>query len=366
LAKGKIQLKRITRTLLDWYQKNKIQYPWRLTADPYRIWLSEILLQQTRIPVALPFFNKIVAKYPSLEDVARESQESFVAEWSGIGYYSRARNMHATARELVSNHQQQFPSAYEQLTKLPGIGRYTAGALRNVCFDELSPAIDGNTGRVLARITLNDLNPASKEFLSALEKSYLSIGKDAPPADFFQALMELGEQICLPQPDCLNCPVHNYCLAFEKGMQTVLPRKKIRKRAQPYYWYFLLLQDSESFYLLQNSRRNFLRDAWLFPDLLVQQKLNNEELISEFENRWGIDVKNLNNVGSVSHSVTFRKIEAIVIQPEEFKLEESTGRWISREALSSIHTSSVLEKILLLCGSRLLFQHSKLVETSQT
>jgi len=163
-VEGKIQVKRITRTLLDWYQKNKILYPWRLTSDPYRIWLSEILLQQTRIPVALPFFQRIVAKYPSLEDVARESQESFVAEWSGIGYYRRARNMHACARELVSNHQQKFPSTYEELTKLPGIGRYTAGALRNVCFDKLTPAIDGNTGRVLARLTLNDLNPTSKEF----------------------------------------------------------------------------------------------------------------------------------------------------------------------------------------------------------
>jgi A/G-specific adenine glycosylase len=354
-------VKRITRTLLDWYQKNKILYPWRLTSDPYRIWLSEILLQQTRIPVALPFFQKIVAKYPSLEAVARESQESFVAEWSGIGYYSRARNMHACARELVSNHQQKFPSTYEQLTKLPGIGRYTAGALRNVCFDKLTPAIDGNTGRVLARLTLNDLNPTSKEFLSALEESYLNIGKDAPPAEFFQALMELGEQICLPQPDCLKCPVRNYCPAFKKGMQTALPRKKIRKRAEPYYWYFLLLQDSESFYLIQNARRNFLRDAWLFPDLLVQQKLNNGELISEFQNRWGINLKDLRKIGSVSHSVTFRKIEAIVMQPEEFKIDESNGKWIAANALQSIHTSSILKKIFL----KLLAQHSKLVEAGQ-
>lgn len=358
-------MKRITRTLLDWYQKNKIVYPWRLTADPYRIWLSEILLQQTRIPVALPFFTRIVAKYPSLEDVARESQESFVAEWSGIGYYSRARNMHACARELVSNHAQKFPSTYEQLTKLPGIGRYTAGALRNVCFDELTPAIDGNTGRVLARLTLNDLNPSSKEFLNTLEESYVRLGKDAPPGEFFQSLMELGEQICLPQPDCLHCPVSNYCLAFKKGMQTALPRKKIRKRAEPYYWYFLVLQNSGSFYLIQNSRRNFLRDAWLFPDLLVQQKLNHGELISQFQNRWGINVRNLNNVGSVSHSVTFRKIQAMVMFAEEFTIENCNGKWISSDLLPSIHTSSVLKKILRLCSSTLLAQHSKLVEAGQ-
>jgi A/G-specific adenine glycosylase len=357
-------LKRVTKTLLDWYQKNKILYPWRLTNDPYQVWLSEILLQQTRIPVALPFFNKIVAKYPSLEDVARESQESFVAEWSGIGYYSRARNMHACARELVSNHHQKFPSTYEQLTKLPGIGRYTAGAMRNVCFDELTPAIDGNTGRVLARLTLNDLNPTSKEFLCALEESYVRIGKDAPPGEFFQALMELGEQVCLPQPDCLNCPVRNYCMAFEKGMQTALPRKKVRKRAEPYYWYFLMLKNSESFFLIQNSRRNFLRDAWLFPDLLVQQKLDHGELISEFQKRWEIDVKNVSKVGSVSHSVTFRKIEAIVLQAEEFEISNSNGKWISTAELNSIHTSSILKKIL--ASQWLLFEHSKLIEAGKT
>jgi A/G-specific adenine glycosylase len=356
-------LKHITRALLDWYHKNKILYPWRLTSDPYQIWLSEILLQQTRIPVALPFFNRIVAKYPSLEDVATESQESFVAEWSGIGYYSRARNMHACARELVSNHGQKFPPTHDELTKLPGIGRYTAGALRNVCFNELTPAIDGNTGRVLARLTLNDLNPTSKEFLTSLEESYMSMGKDAPPGEFFQALMELGEQVCLPQPDCLHCPVRNYCLAFEKGMQTALPRKKIRKRVEPYYWYFLLLQNSESFYLIQNSRRGFLRDAWLFPDLLVQQKMDHGELTSEFQDRWGVEVKNLRKIGSVSHSVTFRKIEAIVIQPEEFEISNSKGKWISAQALNSIHTSSVLKKIF--ASLWLLPEHSQLVESSK-
>ena len=146
-------------------------------------------------------------------------------------------------------------------------------------------------------------------------------------------------------------------------MQTVLPRKKIRKRSEPYYWYFLLLQNAESFYLIQNSRRNFLRDAWLFPDLLVQQKLNYGELISEFQNRWGINLKDLRKIGSVSHSVTFRKIEAIVIQPEEFEVSNSNGKWISMDAVQSIHTSSILKKIFV--SLRSLFQHSKLIEAGQ-
>ncbi len=341
-------MKRTTAVLLEWYRQNRILYPWRLTSDPYKIWLSEILLQQTRIPVALPFFTKIVEKYPSIEDVARASQESFAADWSGIGYYGRAKNMHACARELVSNHKRKFPSSFEQLIKLPGIGRYTAGALRNLCFAELTPAIDGNVARVLSRLTLNVLPPESKDFLPAIEKSFLRLGKNAPAPEYFQALMELGEQICSPRPLCSLCPVRNFCSAHKAGMENQVPRTKARKITVPYFWYFLLLRKSGSLYLIKNSNRAFLREAWLFPDVLDERKLTDPELISEFQNRWNIGIRNLNCVGSVAHSVTYRKIQAIVIQPEDFSIQESTGKWISRDALTGIHTSSVFKKVLKL------------------
>src|SRR5262245_10454584 len=133
----------ITRKLLTWYRKNRILYPWRRTRDPYRIWLSEILLQQTRIPVVLQYYEKILKRFPTLKSLAKAKDDDFISAWSGIGYYARARNMLSCAREIVSDQGGQFPQDCESLLRLPGIGRYTMGAIRNLCFDQLTPAIDG-------------------------------------------------------------------------------------------------------------------------------------------------------------------------------------------------------------------------------
>jgi A/G-specific adenine glycosylase len=288
----------ITARLLKWYRENRILYPWRQTKDPYKIWLSEILLQQTRIPVALPFFKKLVRKYPSVEDVAGDSQDAFVAEWSGIGYYGRARNMHACARKLVADHGRKFPSNFDQLLELPGIGRYTAGALRNLCFGELTPAVDGNVSRVLSRITMNIHPTQSSEFRDAIEKSFMEIGKQAPPHDYFQSLMELGEQICLPRPMCKICPVRKFCKAHSLGMQEKLPLARAKKVSVRYFWYFLILQKSNSLFMVKNPNRSFLRDAWMFPDLLSEKKLNDDQLKSEYKKQWNIEFNSIGYIGS--------------------------------------------------------------------
>ena len=248
----------ISDRLLKWYEENKILYPWRQTKDPYKIWLSEILLQQTRIPVALPFFEKIVQKYPSIEDVANDSQDSFVAEWSGIGYYGRARNMHACARELVTHHEKKFPSDFNQLLDLPGIGSYTAGAIRTLCFDQLTPAIDGNIARVLSRLTMNLHPPQSKEFRQGIEKAFMEMGQNIAPYDYFQSLMELGEQVCLPRPLCSACPVQEFCGAHSSGMENRIPQRRVRKATVPFFWYFLILRKSKFVLLDAESKTTFL------------------------------------------------------------------------------------------------------------
>jgi A/G-specific adenine glycosylase len=336
----------ITEQLLKWYEENKILYPWRETKDPYKIWLSEILLQQTRIPVALPFFKKIVQKYPSIEDIAKDSQDSFVAEWSGIGYYSRARNMHACARELVSHHEKKFPSDFDQLLSLPGIGTYTAGAIRTLCFENLTPAIDGNIARVLSRITKNLHPPQSKEFRREIEKVFMEIGEGAAPYDYFQSLMELGEQVCLPRPLCSACPVQKFCGAYSAGMENRVPQRRARKAAVPFFWYFLILEKSNSLFFMQNSARPFLRDAWMFPDLLSTEELNDDQLKKEFKKRLNIEINKMYYLGSKSHSVTYRRIRAVAFRANDFKFHKPSGRWIVSEELDRLHTSSVIKKIL--------------------
>jgi A/G-specific adenine glycosylase len=329
----------LTRNLLEWYRLNRVKYPWRLTRQPYRIWLSEILLQQTRIPVVLKFYQKILREYPNFKALAAAEDSKFIAQWSGIGYYRRAQNMLACAREIVQKHDAKFPADLPSLLKLPGIGKYTAGALRNICFNSLTPAIDGNIRRVLSRLTMSEKN---------LEKNFMELGSGTRSSDFFQSLMELGERICLPNPQCGLCPVRRSCKARKAGKQQVFPAKQIRKRIKTFHWYLLLLESNGSVYFSQNSARPFLRHAWIFPDLLGTKKMLQKELIRRFRNDCGIRLQGLTERKVIKHAVTFRNIYVHVISPASFELNGSRGKWLTREDLAQHPTSSITHKILAL------------------
>jgi A/G-specific adenine glycosylase len=331
-------MKALTKQLLLWYRKNRVLYPWRKTKRPYEIWLSEILLQQTRIPVVLNFYEKILRKYPNLKSLAGANDSEFVSLWSGIGYYGRAHNMLACAREILQKHRGKFPSDLASLLSLPGIGRYTAGALRNLCFDQLTPAIDGNIRRVLSRLLMTD---------SDLESGFQSVGIGAPAADFFQSLMELGERICLPKPACINCPVSKHCKARMAGKTGLFPRKQNKKPLEIFHWYLLVLKSNDSFYYLQNPSRPFLKSAWIFPDLLVREKMSSAaSLKRQFYKRWGIRLKDFREEKVIAHSVTFRKLHAHVLVSNCFELNGSNGKWIRQIDLEQHPTSSISTKVL--------------------
>jgi A/G-specific adenine glycosylase len=338
----------IASALIDWYRENRILYPWRETRDPYKVWLSEILLQQTRIAVALPFYKKIVGKYPALEDLAESDCETFVAEWSGIGYYGRARNMHACARVLQKSYGGKFPEQQSELLKLPGIGRYTAGALRNLCFDQLTPAVDGNISRVLTRISLIQQPQGSKDWSTRVEGSFNELGAGTSSSEFFQSLMELGERICLPKPDCLNCPVNRHCAAFAEGMQEKIPQPREKRKQLRMFWYHILLSKNGKLGYVQNPDRAFLSKAWLFPDLISPVSLSNDALEELFKDRWGIEVSELIYSGTVAHSVTFRRLIVKVLKAHSFSWNHHGVRWLGKEDLNDHPTSSLVGKILKL------------------
>jgi A/G-specific adenine glycosylase len=342
----------ITSKLVRWYRANRIPYPWRLTADPYRIWLSEILLQQTRIRVALRYYEAILQHFPTLPDLAGSDASEFLALWSGIGYYQRARNMVACARLLVREHGGQFPSELDQLLQLPGIGRYTAGALRNLCFGKLTPALDGNVTRVIARLTGNSHRVESPIFRKKLETDYLEIGAKAVPSEFQQALMELGERICTPRPNCDLCPVHSFCEAKRKGIIAEIPQGRARKTPENYYWYLLALRKNGRYFFVRNPNRKFLKDAWLFPDVLTRSKIHHRRLVDRFARRWNIDISSFKLAGQIPHNVTYRKITVKVLASSEFELTRPDGgRWYSQKDLRRYPTSSLMPKVLSLCSS---------------
>jgi A/G-specific adenine glycosylase len=326
-------MKSLTKHLLAWYSENRILYPWRKTRQPYRIWLSEIF----RISVAKKFYEKILNQYPTLKDLARAKDSDFLSLWSGIGYYGRGQNMLSCAREIERTHCGIFPSELSELLKLPGIGKYTAGAIRNIAFGVVTPALDGNIQRVLSRLMLSQ---------EKLEEHFISLAKGAPSSDFFQALMELGERICLPDPECAICPVSKGCAARKTGVQKEFPPKKIRKKTELFHWYLLVLTSRGATYFVQNKTRAFLKNAWIFPDLLFQKKKTERTLARKFQQSWGIKIKGISEHDVIPHAVTFRKIQAHILVPRSFQLNGSKGVWMNSIDLEKNPTSSITEKAL--------------------
>jgi len=219
--------------LLGWYEKNKRDLPWRHTKDPYRIWVSEIMLQQTRVEAVLPYYARFLDTLPTVSALANAEEALLLKLWEGLGYYSRVRNMAKAARTVMTAHGGVFPHTYEDIRALCGIGDYTAGAIASFAFDLPYPAVDGNVLRVAARLLCYEkdvLSPAAKKELTAAVQAQI---KRLPPAPLNQALMELGATVCLPNgtPRCEACPLREDCAALAHGMQNALPiRKKPQKR----------------------------------------------------------------------------------------------------------------------------------------
>ena len=303
-------------------------------------------MQQTRISVALPFYERIVRRYPSFRELAAAQPAEFLAAWSGIGYYRRAENMMACAKRVVRDHGGHFPPSVEALLELPGIGAYTAGAIRNLCFGELTPAIDGNISRVLARMTGCRDSVKSSAFKSRIGGAFMELGAGSPAGDFFQSLMELGERVCLPQPDCHQCPVRKHCSAWKEGAIQVIPSRPPRKAPQSMFWYFLMIRRGPSYYFVQNARRGFLKTAWLFPDVLSGRPLSTSEIQRNFLEQWGIKARTIEEQGTIRHAVTFRKITGHVLGSDRFEMKSDGGLWLTPQQLRDRHTSSVAKKIL--------------------
>ena len=240
------QIARLRACLLDWYRASHRPLPWRATQDPYRIWLSEVMLQQTRVETVVGYYHRFLKRFPDVESLAQAPLDDVLALWSGLGYYSRARNLHAAARAVCQGHGGRFPNTLESLRTLPGVGAYTAGAIASIAMGQSAPLVDGNVIRVFSRLFAWDRPIYQKDsqqhfwsWASQLiptanspdnEADVLDDfkrGKSNDAGDFNQALMELGATVCLPaQPTCMLCPVRGDCLAYQQGHQGRYPQKK--------------------------------------------------------------------------------------------------------------------------------------------
>ncbi|TPE45174.1 A/G-specific adenine glycosylase [Pontibacter mangrovi] len=247
------------QTLISWYGRHKRSLPWRDTTNPYYIWLSEVVLQQTRVAQGQPYYERFVAAYPTVQDLAAAPQDEVLRLWQGLGYYSRARNMHHTAQLVAEKYRGQFPDKYEELIKLKGVGSYTAAAIAAFAFKEKVAVLDGNVFRVLARVfgISDDIAvPASRKIFQKLADELVPADE---PDTYNQAIMEFGAIQCTPlMPDCLFCPLQQSCFAFNHGMVQELPVKSKAKAARPRFFHYIVFELNGSFYL----RKRLEGDIW--------------------------------------------------------------------------------------------------------
>ena len=262
-------MNRIAEILLDWYAREGRDLPWRRTRDPYRIWLSEVILQQTRVAQGMEYYLRFTERFPDVASLAAAPEDEVLKLWQGLGYYSRARNLQKAAQVIMTRHGGVFPDTYKGLTALPGVGDYTAGAIASIAFGQPVPAVDGNVLRLAARLTGCDDNVLEPKTRARFRRWMAEVIPSDRPGAFNQALMDLGAMVCLPNgaPLCEQCPARTFCTACEKGLQRQLPvREKKTARRVEQRTVFLLRRDGAAA-LRQRPATGLLAGLWEFPNV---------------------------------------------------------------------------------------------------
>jgi len=269
-----------SQNILIWYAYNKRTLPWRRTRDPYKIWLSEIMLQQTRVLQGTPYYLKFIANFPTVHDLAKASEDRVLKLWQGLGYYSRARNLHATAKFIVSNYNGNFPKKYSELVQLKGIGDYTASAIASICFDEPEPVVDGNVYRVLSRYFGVDIpinSTAGTKYFKTLARKVMDADNIR---DYNQAIMEFGAMQCKPKnPNCEECPLNESCEALKKGSVDELPVKINKTKVRTRYFNYLVpiivgSNGIKKTLLKQRQGKGIWQNLFEFPLIESKEELN--------------------------------------------------------------------------------------------
>lgn len=270
-----------SKNLILWYLQNGRTLPWRETRDPYKIWLSEILLQQTRVAQGLPYYLKFIETFPNVNELAKSSEEKVLKLWQGLGYYSRARNLHFTANYIVEQHQGIFPNNYADLLKLKGVGDYTASAIASICFDEAAAVVDGNVYRVLSRVFGIDTPINSTSGIKEFKQLAQALIDQDQPGTFNQAIMEFGARYCVPQnPVCEGCIFSEKCLALKMNKVKGLPVKINKTKVKQHYFNYIVPISLENTTVLeQRTGKGIWQNLYQFPLVESDSELNLSELL---------------------------------------------------------------------------------------
>lgn len=262
-------LRKINRPLLDWYQKNKRDLPWREKAEAYHVWVSEIMLQQTRVEAVKEYYRRFLEAFLTIADLADAKEEALLKAWEGLGYYNRVRNMQKAAQLVIAEHGGNLPADYEKLLSLPGIGSYTAGAIASIAYQIPVPAVDGNVLRVIMRMLESDADIAKASVKKQVEKMLMQSMDKEDPGTYNQALMELGAMICVPNgmPKCDRCPVSDLCKGHQNGTALILPVKTVKKQRRIEKKTIFLIVDGNHTIIHKRDNKGLLAGLYELPNM---------------------------------------------------------------------------------------------------
>ncbi len=357
------------KDFLSWYQAEKRNLPWRADQDPYHVWISEIMLQQTRVDTVIAYYYRFMEQFPTIQALADADEQKLLKVWEGLGYYSRARNLKIAAQQIVENHAARFPNNVADIQKLKGIGPYTTGAIASIAFGLPEPAIDGNVMRVVSRLFEIEEDIAKAKSRQTFERAMRQILSKDHPGDMNQAFMDLGSSICTPlAPQCDICPLQKYCLAHSETRQTEFPVKS--KKAKPKDHYFvagIMENNDQEFLLQQRPDKGLLAKMWLFPlaeiDALKYKELSAKwlksdsrqlelDLVAEEETPLLFDefpvVWQKRHFGEITHVFSHLKWHVLIFYGRTMTpFNISRGKWVGAKDFNTLVFPKPQQKIWL-------------------
>ncbi len=353
IALKSVNSEKKVKELIQWYQENKRILPWRDQKNPYFIWLSEIILQQTRVAQGLPYFEKFIREFPKVQELAAASEQDVLKMWQGLGYYSRARNLHKAAQQVVNNFSGVFPKTSKELEDIIGIGPYTAAAIASIAFDEPVAVVDGNVYRVFARyfgIKEPIDQPASRKIFQTIANDQLIKSAKNNPGDFNQAVMELGALICTPKNTlCKACVLNKNCYAFNYNEVSVLPIKagKIKKRNR--YINYLLVEQNNEILLTMRGPKDVWENLFDLPSYETLQEVNELELETYLKSNYQIKEVEVKLVETTKHILTHQNIFAKFFQItfEDAVKAGISGTFYKKLEATGLPVSTLLHKFIV-------------------
>jgi A/G-specific adenine glycosylase len=340
-SKEKIQSK-----LIRWFEKNKRDLPWRKTQDPYAIWVSEIMLQQTQVATVIPYYQKFLKSFPTIHHLAKSDLSKVLKVWEGMGYYSRARNLHRSSQMVLNHFHGRIPNTLKDLLSLPGIGRSTAGAILSFAFHKEAPILDGNAKRVLSRlfaVSSNLMRGETERLLWKISESMIPKGFSSP---FNQALMDLGAMVCTPkEPDCDRCPLHRFCIGRASGEPERFPTKRLKRSVPHVESVSAVIKKDGKVLLYRRPPAGLLGGLWEFPNWRIEGKQRSRSrLRNSVKKETGLNVNVNESIGPFHQTYSHFKLTLYVFRCQHLD-GKGTGKWVPMRKLHLLPMSRIHRRI---------------------